>query len=374
MSKKNKPALHVKPVKPSQVEPSQIEPVQIEPAQAEQTPGEQAQIEQTPGEPEQTEATESLSQTGQPLTLGTFAHQTITEQVRRILKQEGQVLADKDPEHLHQMRVGTRRLRTALKVFGEAIALPKKAGEKSVKSLAKSLGDLRDLDVQIATLEEDYLPQLDGKEQKSLQKGIDNLRKQRRKAFDQVEQALHSKQYQAMKDAYQDWLQEPHYQAIAQLSLRPILPDLLSPLMSELLLHPGWLIPQAALSPETSPVLHDLRKACKRVRYQAEFFEEICGSEFKGWVRELKTIQDSLGDVQDGQVLLDFLPTYLAAGEDSPNLRHRIRQQQQEAIADWDQLRERYLDPAFRQHLRQLILSTAHEPTPTASEPDKSEG
>ncbi len=74
-------------------------------------------------EAQQGESANSIAQLPQPLEA--YAHQVIAEQYRRIVKQEKKVLADKDPEALHQMRVGTRRLRTALQVFGGAIELPK---------------------------------------------------------------------------------------------------------------------------------------------------------------------------------------------------------------------------------------------------------
>ncbi|MBD1848449.1 CHAD domain-containing protein [Leptolyngbya sp. FACHB-711] len=74
-------------------------------------------------EAQQGESANSIAQLPQPLEA--YAHQVIAEQYRRIVKQEKKVLADKNPEALHQMRVGTRRLRTALQVFDGAIELPK---------------------------------------------------------------------------------------------------------------------------------------------------------------------------------------------------------------------------------------------------------
>ena len=70
--------------------------------------------------------TPNLSSPGSQMfaTLGDFAYQIIEEQFDRIVKQKKQVLADRDSEHLHQMRVGTRRLRTALQVFDGVAKLP----------------------------------------------------------------------------------------------------------------------------------------------------------------------------------------------------------------------------------------------------------
>ena len=57
--------------------------------------------------------------------LGEYSYQIIQQNFQRIIEQEKAIFEDKDPEPLHQMRVGMRRLRTAIQVFGSAIVLPK---------------------------------------------------------------------------------------------------------------------------------------------------------------------------------------------------------------------------------------------------------
>ena len=47
-----------------------------------------------------------------------------------MLQHEAEALQDQDPEALHQMRIGMRRLRTALTGFAPALELPKAAQEK----------------------------------------------------------------------------------------------------------------------------------------------------------------------------------------------------------------------------------------------------
>src|SRR5690349_24128611 len=56
--------------------------------------------------------------------------------------------ADKDPEHVHQLRVGTRRARAALDIF--ALCLPQKAyksAKKLLRGLRRAAGEARDWDV-----------------------------------------------------------------------------------------------------------------------------------------------------------------------------------------------------------------------------------
>jgi CHAD domain-containing protein len=301
---------------------------------------------------------DTFSETVQSLrspTLGEYAHQIISEQFQQMVKQEKKVLADKDPEPLHRMRVATRRLRTALHVFAPAITIPEIAGERHLRSLARLLGKLRDLDVQMADLTNSYRPEVRSREQKLLDKAIKGLKQQRRKVFSEVEAGLERSRYQTMKSAYQTWLEKPQYMAIAQLPLAVVLPDLLSPLLSMLLLHSGWLISTDNLSEENSHLLHDLRKACKHARYQAEFFTDFYGEGFHQWIDEVKVIQEQLGKVQDTQVLQSLLATELPK-VDMPDLQAMIQLIQAEALVDWDRTRDRYLVPDRRQELYQLIL------------------
>lgn len=61
--------------------------------------------------------------------------------------------ADQDPEHVHQLRVGTRRARSALDIF--ALCLPAKAykhAKKRLRGLRRAAGEARDWDVFLAGL------------------------------------------------------------------------------------------------------------------------------------------------------------------------------------------------------------------------------
>ncbi|MBW4695793.1 MAG: CHAD domain-containing protein [Lyngbya sp. HA4199-MV5] len=298
------------------------------------------------------------------LKLGEFARTVIWEQYRAVTGQEKKVIADKHPKHLHNMRVATRRLRTALQVFERAIVLPKAATAKRIGSLAKILGRLRDLDVQIADLQERYRPALPSTEQRSLDDVIDKLQKERRVAFADVEDALTRSRHQHLKVDYEAWIDKPRYTSLAAQALQPLLPDLLSPLLSTLLLHPGWLVGMEEADVE-SDRLHDLRKACKHVRYQAEFFVPFYGEAFQEWIEDVKTIQAKLGTMHDSQVLQELLTRHLPKHTTLPTLQATVEQTQAEAMSDWESVRQRYLEPAFRQHLHQMLLEPLTSSIPT---------
>jgi CHAD domain-containing protein len=60
--------------------------------------------------------------------------------------------------------------------------------------------------------------------------------------------------------------------------------------------------------------LHALRIAFKRFRYTLEFFEEVLGPEANEVIKEVKGMQDHLGDLQDAVVASGLLRDFLTWG------------------------------------------------------------
>ncbi|MGV0029175.1 CHAD domain-containing protein [Phormidesmis priestleyi] len=309
-------------------------------------------------------------------TLEDFAHQAIAKHFKKFVKPEADVLQDKDPEYLHQMRVGIRRLRTAIQVFGFAIQLPQEASNRRLAKVAHTLGAVRDLDVLTAELEAQQQADLPKAEQAELATLLKKLHKQRKQDFDQLKQTLKSSKYQDLKDAFEQWLEKPEYAAIAQLPILEVLPDLLLPLISETLLHPAWLVGAtfengkdtiSPVEPETigqflkqnSLTLHDLRKQMKRVRYQTELFVDFYDDRYAAQVDEFKTIQEVLGQIQDSAVLQDYVETQLqvSLSETCPTVAKHLDRNVAQACKHWQTLQSHYLDAAFRDSLRQLCSS-----------------
>lgn len=308
---------------------------------------------------------------GSDLGVGPYAYSIINQQYRHMVDQEGGVREDRDPEYLHQMRVGSRRLRTALQVFDQVVKLPKAARIQSIRKISQTLGRLRDLDVQIADLEQDYGQRIVHKAQlKALQKALGMLKKQRREVFAEIEGLLAQPLYTNLKRAYEDWLRSPQFRAMAELPLILVLPDLLNPLIAKLLLHPGWLVTGVEVSPAHRQTLHDLRKVCKSVRYQAEFFSNFYGPGFQAWIKELKTWQDNLGKVQDTYVLTGLLADQCDATTNLSQLHGVMAEKRQGALTDWERTRLRYLSPGFRQTLYEQVLHPQLDQTPTPEEPE----
>ena len=84
-----------------------------------------------------------------------FAIDAILMRIERMMAEIPGVIASKDPEYLHRMRVAARRLRTALQLLGDVSGIPdERAFFKFTRSVGRMLGRARDLDLQIIWLGE----------------------------------------------------------------------------------------------------------------------------------------------------------------------------------------------------------------------------
>jgi CHAD domain-containing protein len=218
--------------------------------------------------------------------------------------------------------------------------------------------------------------ELTASEQQALKTVEKQLEKRRRKAFRQMRQWLNSNRYQALTADFKAWLCAPRYQALAQIPIQLVLPDLLLPLMSEVLQHPGWLVGTLAQSgvivtipgmdlpqinqllAEQGTVLHDLRKRIKHFRYQAEFFLDLYDPAYADRVKEFRQLQDLLGALQDEAVISDLLAKILGRAwpKRLPALAQQFDRERLTLWQQWQPLQSRYLEAGFR-HMQ--VLSPA---------------
>lgn len=315
-------------------------------------------------------------------TLGDWAYLAIAKHFKKILRHEAEVLKDKDSEELHQMRVGMRRLRSAVVGFSLSLDLPKNAGQRQVGKVARVLGTLRDIDVLGEALNTEYIPELPEQERKQLEQALLALSKRRKKALKAVKVILESKFYQLLKESFESWLEQPKYQAIAGIPIDNILPDLLLPQMSRLLLHPGWIvgvefekgeiqfadglseIQVENLLQNQGLIIHDLRKEVKRSRYNLELFSQFYGEHYQDYITALKNIQTVLGEIQDCSVLAQFFADIFTGNitEQMPELSAKLRGKRSRKWQEWESLQRQFLESQTRKDWHLTIL------TPTSDE------
>ncbi|MEA5450245.1 CHAD domain-containing protein [Leptolyngbya sp. CCNP1308] len=325
----------------------------------------------------------------QPPTLDKLAHGAIAKYLKQIAAYKKPVLADNDPENLHQMRVGLRRLRTAVQVFDAGIDLPKAGREPKIAAVGRKLGKLRDLDVVGMTLRDRYAPDLPDAEQQCLDVVLQYLAQQRHKTLKQVKKLLKGKRYDKLQQSLTEWVAKPDYTAIASLPAHQAIPDLVLPLVSQLWLHPGWLVgtkttrsglavnPRIsqsatdALIADQGPVLHSLRKQVKRVRYQLRLVADLYPGTLDDDIERLSAMQDTLGDLQDSTVLESFIGDIVPdATTHLPTLFALLADRRHRAWQHWQAHQKHYLDMQQRQRLRLALL---HIGEPVTANPKRRE-
>ena len=312
----------------------------------------------------------------EPKTFGDWAYIGIAKHYNKFLTHEAAVLEDKDPEELHQMRVGMRRLRSAIQGFRLALNLPKNAHETKVGKIAKKLGELRDIDVLEDTLKNKYYPNLPKNEKKYLEQGISSLAKQRKKALITVIKTLNSKVYLSLKQAFAEWLNKPKYYDIAEVSIQTVLADLLLPQVSQLMLHPGWVIgvkfkegnisfPNGLAQKEVEIllkkqglILHDLRKEAKRTRYNMELFTQFYGDMYKTYLKDIKAIQTVLGEIQDSFVLKEFLDGVFDDNilKNMSVFSNQLQENRYHKWQQWEILQRKFLNSHTRKDFHLTVL------------------
>ncbi|MCT0201817.1 CHAD domain-containing protein [Synechococcus sp. CS-603] len=285
---------------------------------------------------------------------GAYAAGLIQRQTRRLGHLQAEVLADQDPESLHQLRVTLRRLRTALGLFDAALVLPEAVRDRRIAKVARHTGLSRDLDVMRGQLCSTWLPQLPGKEQKALKPLLRQLSRDRKRAFAGLAHTLRGAPYLALLSKLQKWQRSPRFTPIGQRPLRSWLFEWQTRACAYLFLQGGWF----AVDPSDN-ALHDLRKCLKGVRYSLEYLEPFGHAVLSDWIRDLSKAQDCLGDLHDLQVLEAALGDYL--GRDRrrtlPALQQLIELQKAQRWGQWLSQAEHLLADDSRRALQASLLA-----------------
>jgi triphosphatase len=235
-----------------------------------------------------------------PGSLGELAVGVLRTQIEALQAHEPGTREGSDPEQLHDMRVATRRLRAALKVFAEVLPPEAEALRQEAGWLGSGLAAVRDLDVQLiqfqgwrTTLLEPDRPALDA---------LSNVVAQQRvHARAELLAVLDSERYvQFLVSAQQ--LLEVASQTDASGRVETEGPGLIGRPYRKLCKLGDTLDARSA-----SEDLHALRIRAKRLRYAVEFVIPVYGRAARRFVSRVVDLQDLLGNHQDAQVASDRL-------------------------------------------------------------------
>lgn len=216
-------------------------------------------------------------------------------------------LEENELEGVHDMRVASRRLRSALRDFMPHLRKSRLTKSlKEIKGIADALGEVRDQDVAITALE-----RLAGKAPTEVVPGIHQLIEIRRAK----RLAGHEKLIPFLDDACLTQLRSNFIPALeaatgparkksaatarsaVTLTYREVARAAILERLKELEKLSGSLYHPLKVKP-----LHKMRIAAKRLRYALELFEKCWGRQLALFSRTTAELQSSLGDLHDCDV------------------------------------------------------------------------
>ncbi len=200
-----------------------------------------------------------------------------------------------DSEAIHDMRVATRRLRAAMSLF-RAILSPRFVRMRDeLKWIAQTLGEVRDLDVQIVQLSE-------WTQDRSL---INVLIKEREQAQTKLLEAFDSKRYRQLIRILTELLKRG---AMNRVEAKARAVEAAPPLIAG-----RWKrfckAADGILLESSAEEYHGVRIRVKRLRYAVEFFSDLYGETAQDLIARFVVVQDILGAHQDAHVAMPRLRT-----------------------------------------------------------------
>ncbi|MFA5332230.1 MAG: CHAD domain-containing protein [Methanoregula sp.] len=244
----------------------------------------------------------------------------------------------KDPEHLHRMRVASRRLRAALPLaLSEHDQKEHRAWLRQVKDITRSLGAARDLDVQIIFLKK-YRKSLakeasaepdngggvepsqnfsSGKPSKKKPLMTDSykdpltllltrLQKKRKPLQEDVLLALDNLEKNRLPEQMHsffiqiDIARKKRGARVLQCCIPPVAAERIGQCLKAVHHYAPWVH-----NPDSVFEHHALRIATKKLRYTLEYYAPVYRRHFAKQLIRIKKLQDLLGEIHDCDVWID---------------------------------------------------------------------
>ena len=237
-----------------------------------------------------------------------LAARSLRRQVKQLTRQVEGIRKAEDVEFVHRARVASRRLRTALGVFGDCVPADRvDLWRREVRRVGRGLGEARDLDVQILFLR-DVLGRLPERAYgPGIARALVHCERKRERLQPEVLEATHrllaSRVLPQMLAAAGKLLPDD--------GDAPTVPG--APLFEHAEKHVlGRLdelqaVGRCLADPLNAPQHHAMRIAAKRLRYTIEVYRPACAGLLDQPIEVLKQLQTLLGDVHDCDVWVEQL-------------------------------------------------------------------
>jgi CHAD domain-containing protein len=216
---------------------------------------------------------------------------------------------------VHDMRVAARRVQGLLRLFKtEFPAAEFRKHDRIISNLIKSLGRVRDFDVNILAVRKfrKTLSAEDGKALSVLMIRDNETRRARVKVLEREIQRLRAAKYEKSALRFFDSLADSGSPALKSRSvrtanLRERTRNLVPAMFHALTEHADRVI----ADPSAIEELHDMRLAGKPLRYLMEASAQVFGEQFSECLAEIKAFLDIAGTIHDCDVLTAMLEEFL---------------------------------------------------------------
>lgn len=211
-----------------------------------------------------------------------------------------------DPEGVHSMRVASRRLRSALRDFTPYVRKrPLASVLKQLRSIADSLGEVRDQDVAIMALEK-MVTHAPAEFAPALQQFIAGKRELRDRSREALQTVLEKT---ALSELEADFMVGVAAATAVRVQRSQTTQEVTFLGMSQAVIQERLRefekLSNGLFQPFEIENLHEMRIGAKRLRYAIELFQQCWGRSIGGYAKRAARIQTALGDVHDCDVWIE---------------------------------------------------------------------
>ncbi|MGH8746345.1 MAG: CHAD domain-containing protein [Burkholderiales bacterium] len=205
----------------------------------------------------------------------------------------------RNPEFLHQLRVGLRRLRSALRTFAPLLSKSSvRPLTHELKAIVAELGGARDWDVLYALLSQRILPT--AARSADMIRLLRKVRTRRNTARWQARQALASAAFHKFLLHLMRWMEQAPWRRSAE-AQRAVARSASGVGQRTIAREERKVLSHAqSIDWADSAARHRLRILVKRLRYGCEFFSDaFAGKTTQRYLDRLEAVQDVLGELND---------------------------------------------------------------------------
>jgi CHAD domain-containing protein len=206
-----------------------------------------------------------------------------------------------DVEQLHELRVAARRLDASLGLFEEHLPKSITRTRPAWKALVRTLGTVRDLDVQLGELDR-FAAELNEIDRQRLAPLRSRLDTERQNARTRMLSVLDRESTRRLVERLRAALFKPSRMAVRRNNPKAAL------VAPRLILRTFKKLRRAAKEADkhmTAAAYHDVRRRTKRLRYAIESFEGFYGESAVELLQTVRRLQNRLGSHQDANVAAD---------------------------------------------------------------------